>query len=109
MAEKEKVDYKSKIAKLDKRMNTRDERANKWRDKLAQVEKDNDRDKLEKQILQLKDKIQDDEEKVAQASTIVGIAYAARDVFGQDLPVNREEARAAMQRVINQAKQHNNQ
>lgn len=109
MADKENIDFDARIAKIDKRRDVRAERTSKWREKIDQADADDALDKLRRQNLVLQKQMQMDKEKVAQASVIVGIAQAARDVFGQDLPTNREEARAAMQRVMAQAQNNQNQ
>lgn len=108
MAEKD-IDFDARIAKIDKRRDVRAERTSKWREKINQADADDALDKLKRQNLVLQKQMQADKAEVEQASIIVGIAQAARDVFGQDLPANREEARATMQRAIAQAQNNQNQ
>lgn len=113
MAEKEKIDYKAKIAKVDKQIDEHSAKMNKLLDRVKQTQEKADDEKqfvdshmYKREIYMLKDQLQNNEETVENAKRIVGIAQAARDVFGQDLPEDRGEARKVMQNAINQAKQN---
>lgn len=100
MAENNEEQYKQDLEKAQKKADRYKQRMDRRKDRLKklQSEQDEDAKHYNEEMLKVENlKLKHDAD---QATSVVGIAEAVRDVLGSDIPTDREGARKAIEAAL---------
>lgn len=100
MAENDEEQYKQDLEKAQKKADRYKQRMNRRKDRLKKLQNEQDEDTKHYNEEMLKVENLKLKHNADQATSVVGIAEAVRDVLGSDIPTDREGARKAIEAAL---------